>query len=159
MNIFVLDNDPKVAAQMACDKHVVKMVLETAQMLSTVQHHNGITAPYKPTHANHPCTKWAATSTQNYKWLLEHGIALCEEYSHRYNKEHKCEQLITGPLSLIPILPTEKLTPFAQAMPEQHKRENAVDAYRQYYIHEKARFAKWKNRDIPTWFAEAVPNT
>ena len=156
MNIFYLDHDPKICATYHNDKHVVKMVLETAQMLSTVQHHNGITAPYKPTHANHPCTKWAATSTQNYKWLLEHGIALCEEYSHRYNKEHKCEQLITGPLSLIPILPTEKLTPFAQAMPEQHKRENAVDAYRQYYIQHKARFAKWTNRVPPHWWPSEI---
>lgn len=158
MNIFVLDRDPKIAAQMMCDKHVVKMVLEAAQMLSTIQHKNGMEPPYKPTHANHPCTRWAGTSTQNYSWLWHHGMSLCEEYTHRYGKTHKCQQLITGPLATVPPLPSDVMTPFAQAMPEQHKRPDAVEAYRQYYIHEKARFAKWKNREVPEWFKNAVTN-
>ena len=82
MNIFVLDTDPTIAAQMQCDKHVVKMPLECAQMLSTVHRHYGSDdfQLYKSTHKHHPCTLWAASSRANYAWLFDHFRALNDEY-------------------------------------------------------------------------------
>ena len=74
MNIFVLDSDPKVAATMLCDKHVVKMILESAQMLSTVAHTNGHIPRYRPTHSKHPCTLWAGESKSNWQWLVAQEI-------------------------------------------------------------------------------------
>ena len=91
MNIFVLHTNPKIAAQMACDKHVVKMVSESVQMLSTTMHSVGLEGPWKKTHANHPCTIWARESLQNYQWLWDHANSLGEEYTHRYNKKHKSQ--------------------------------------------------------------------
>ena len=87
MNIFVVDYDPNKSAQDLCDKHVVKMILETAQMLCAA--HPIGTAPYKATHLKHPCTLWVARSIDNYEWLLTHGYALCREYTARYGKRHK----------------------------------------------------------------------
>ena len=87
MNIFVVNDDPKVAAQNLCDKHVVKMILESAQMLCSA-FKNG-EAPYKRSYYNHPCTKWARESQVNYEWLLTHAYELCEEYLLRYGKIHK----------------------------------------------------------------------
>ena len=84
MNIFVLDYNPKRAAQMQCDKHVVKMPLETAQILCSAFEPG--TAPYKRTHYNHPCSVWGRESKVNYKWLIEHGLALSDEYTYRYGK-------------------------------------------------------------------------
>ena len=92
MNIFVLDYNPTRAAKMQCDKHVVKMALETAQLLCTA--FPGGTAPYKLTHFNHPCAIWCRESLKNYNWLIDHGIALCDEYQHRYGKTHKSKEVI-----------------------------------------------------------------
>ena len=83
MNIFVVHQDPQIAAQMLCDKHVVKMILETAQMLCTVVSHTGAETPYRATHAKHPCTLWAAHSKANWEWLVAHGKAMCMEYTRR----------------------------------------------------------------------------
>ena len=87
MNIFALDNDVKVAAQWHVDKHVVKMPLETAQMLCTARHELGEkpeSIPYKVAHKNHPCTIWCRTSSENYDWLCDLGMVLCKEYTYRY---------------------------------------------------------------------------
>ena len=95
MNIFILDANPEAAAAMACDKHVVKMILETAQMLCTVARDMGYEgAPYRSTHKNHPCTVWAAKTSSNWSWLLRHGFALCDEYTKRYGKNHKSSVLL-----------------------------------------------------------------
>ena len=150
MNIFVLDKNPHVAAMYACDKHVVKMILESAQMLCSV-HPEG-TAPYKRGFYNHPCTKWVRASSENYDWLIEHARALCTEYTRRYGKVHKSEQVIDWCDANRPELPDVGLTPFAQAMPEDYKNEDAVEAYRTYYRNDKRRFATWKDVDPPTWF-------
>ena len=100
MNIFVLHTDPEKAATMMCDKHVIKMVLETAQMLCTIAHGMGYDgAPYRSTHKNHPCTVWAAKTSSNWSWLLRHGFALCDEYTKRYGKNHKSIMWETNPLS------------------------------------------------------------
>ena len=105
MNIFYLDRSPSIAAEMACDKHVVKMILESAQLLSTA--HRVIDGDeyadkvglYKMAHKNHPSTIWTRTSTENYMWLNRYFGALCREYTYRYGKHHASERL-AGPLAL-----------------------------------------------------------
>lgn len=133
MNIFVVDPDPNKAAASLCDKHVVKMPLETAQMLCSVSWRFGVPAPYKQAYAKHPCTLWAGETLANWAWLVEHGIALCAEYERRY-------------------------TPFVQAMPVQYKQaDDAVAAYRAYYLGEKASFACWKSpASPPEWWPPPV---
>ena len=153
MNIFILDEDPVVAAQMACDSHVVKMTLESAQLLSAILPE--FMAPYKRTHYNHPCTKWARQTLGNYQWLCAHAKALAKEYTYRYDRRHKCEDIIDYCTSKQHLagLTHLNVTPFAQAMPDQYKREDAVLAYRLYYIFEKPGFARWRNgRPAPDWW-------
>jgi hypothetical protein len=157
MNIFVLHADPRLAAQMVVDKHCVKMILETAQILSTARFLYGISGTYKPTHAKHPCTIWAAASAHNYAWLWHHGMGLCEEYTHRYGRIHKSQTLFEGELRRIPTMPRIGLTPFAQAMPDEFKHDDPVIAYRRYYLGAKAYIAKWTNREEPLWFTLANP--
>ena len=151
MNIFVLHEDPHIAATMACDKHVVKMILETAQMLCTAARARGGWAPYSATHKSHPCTIWAGKSKSNWEWLVQHGKALCAEYTKRYGKAHKSETIINycGELNLQ--FELQEQTPFAQAMPPQYKNECPVAAYRAYYMGEKAGFATWKTQ-TPDWW-------
>ena len=151
MNIFVVDKDPTVAAQQLCDKHVVKMVLETAQMLCTVARKQGYEAPYKLAHPKHPCTLWAGHSVANWLWLLRHGHALCEEYTRRYGKVHKSQKVIEWCAGIRLRFTETSLTPFAQAMPQQYKNPCAVTAYRAYYHGEKADFATWKS-EVPQWW-------
>lgn len=148
LNIFVLDTNPKLAAAMLCDKHIVKMVLESAQMLCTVY---GDGAPYKPTHKNHPCTRWAQKSQQNFAWLCEHAHAMCAEYERRYKRTHKSQAVICF-CSELSTLPSIGLTSFAQAMPDQYKDKDAVVAYRAYYKGEKSTLAVWKHSPQPSWW-------
>ena len=160
MNLFVLDEDPKVAAELACDKHVVKMTLETAQMLSTVAHAHGMGQwAYRPTHANHPCTLWVGHSQENFEWAFQHGLSLGLEYSLRYRKTHKSELVIRRLESLIKLLPKKgRMSAFAQAMPPEYKRTCPVLAYREFYQKEKARFAKWSSpRSRPWWMDAEIP--
>ena len=157
MNIFVLDRDPYKAAHQMCDKHVVKMILESAQMLCSAYPDGD--APYKRAFYNHPCTKWSRASIQNYDWLLDHAVGLLNEYNDRYAKTHKSESVIgwCDKYSRTLNLPDIGLTNFAQAMPEEYKNDCAVKAYRDYYNGEKAHFAKWNhqwNRQAPEWFIE-----
>ena len=152
MNIFALNSDPILAAQNHVDRHVVKMPLESAQILSTVVRGRGGEARYNPTHKNHPCTLWAGESSGNYEWLVQLGLALCNEYTHRYNREHACEEVIreiSAPLpNLLRIAPRSA---FALAMPEEYKQADAVESYRAYYRAEKAHLHSWKNRQPPEW--------
>tara|TARA_R100000231_G_scaffold73266_1_gene57431 strand:- start:426 stop:908 length:483 start_codon:yes stop_codon:yes gene_type:complete len=158
MNIFAVDTDPKIAAQQLCDKHVVKMILESAQMLCAV-FPNG-DAPYRRAFYNHPCTKWARESAENYEWLLDHAYAMCQEYTRRYGKVHKSLDIIQWCGSNYHKLniPRKGLTKFAQAMPEKYKNSNSVTAYRSYYNGEKAYFAKWSKRKTPSWFNDSPKN-
>jgi hypothetical protein len=157
MNIFYLDKDPEIAAQMMCDKHVVKMILESAQMLSTAHRildgdeHADNVGMYKMAHKNHPSTKWVRHSYQNYKWLYTHMIALMKEYTYRYGKHHATERLIE-PLSNVPAIYRFGFTDPPQCMPDYCKDDDAVSAYHKYYILEKSDFATWKRRDKPEWF-------
>jgi len=158
MNIFVLDKDPKIAAQMHCDKHVPKMILETAQMLSTAHHvYNSPQAPlvYKKAHLNHPCTIWVRESIQNYDWTWKLFHHLNFQFVLRRNKEHESWKKLSSILGVTPDgMPNKGLTPFAQAMPDEYKREDAVEAYRAYYMGAKATFAKWEwpTAQTPFWW-------
>jgi hypothetical protein len=157
MNIFVLDRDIETCARYHADQHVVKMILESAQMLCTVLNEHGIPAPYRPTHRRHPCTLWAGASLANWRWLRALGLHLNEEYKYRYQKgrDHK-SALVMRKLPLPP-LPERGLTPFAQAMPEQYKVPgDAVQAYRNFYVGEKSAFATWTRREVPDWFTERL---
>jgi hypothetical protein len=156
MNIFVLDNNPTIAAEYHTDKHVVKMILESAQMLSTAHHISGTNETlkemiYKPAYANHPCTVWARQSSSNYFWLFELFKSLLLEYNRRYGKEHS-SNIMTWLLRDKPSnIPDGPLTPFAQAMPDQYKDSNAVIAYHKYYNNEKKHLFKWSTRPTPSF--------
>jgi hypothetical protein len=152
MNIFILHPEPIMAARMQCDKHLIKMILETAQLLCAV-YPPGM-APYKRTHYNHPCARWTRECEANFRWLLTHGHGLCDEYTRRYGKRHKSEYVFEWVREHVPELPQLPLTPFAQAMPDQYKNpDDPVAAYRAYYKGEKARFATWKApAQAPSWF-------
>jgi len=153
MNIFVLSTQPVEAAKFHCDKHIVKMPLETAQMLCAVYDRYGEEAPYKATHANHPCTVWAGQSIENYKWLWNLGRALCDEYTYRYRKIHACAEVLTL-VKCPPVgLTSRGFTKFAQAMPDEYKHRDTVFAYHNYYRGAKSDIAVWTKREVP-WFME-----
>jgi hypothetical protein len=164
MNIFALDNDADMAARMHCDKHVVKMVLETAQILSTVHHLYGssvVGRVYKPTHKNHPSVKWAAECKGNYRWLYGLFMHLAREYTHRYNKEHKSWALLNNVFTESPDSMPGGLydtTPFALAMPDVYKfvSSDPVECYRAYYMHEKADMLTYTNRRRPEWMTSTA---
>jgi|TARA_R110001592_G_scaffold236440_1_gene494745 hypothetical protein len=158
MNIFYLDKEPVIAAQMMCDKHVVKMILESAQLLSTAHRvldgdvYADSVGLYKTAHKNHPSTIWTRASVHNYMWLYNHMISLMQEYTCRYGKHHASERLV-APLRKTPTtIPVVDFSDPPQCMPDYCKTEDTVSAYRYYYINEKASFAKWKNAKIPEWF-------
>ena len=151
MNIFVLDLDPTRAAKFHKDKHVVKMVLETTQLLSTAIPYLEPTRirPYKPTHINHPCSVWTRLCTGNYYWLWRLGQELCKEYTRRYDRTHLCERHINN---LALNSPVTMMSPsFSQCMPDQYKCRSVVAAYRSYYMGEKRDIATWKT-ETPYWW-------
>lgn len=153
MNIFILDSDPEKAARDQCDKHVVKMILESAQLMATSMHLACMDTPYKPTHKNHPCSIWVRETRGNYLWLLEHHKAMLDEYTLRYGKVHATQRHLEEWERGVRSAPEGDLTEFAQAMPEDLKLVgNPVQAYRNYYIRDKAEFATWKTGNVPHWW-------
>lgn len=180
MNIFWLDFDVTKCAQYHCDRHVVKIILELAQMLCTahrvldgtlVEEEYVTTTDkkrkrkvyvmdndvqlYKATHVNHPCAIWVRTCDKNYTITYQLFIALCKEYTYRYQKTHKCYELFNITLSKLPdnIPNSKKMTPPALAMPEEYKVKSTIDSYRNYYRLGKKDIATWnKNRETPYWF-------
>lgn len=158
MNIFYLDTDPRIAASYHCDKHVVKMILETTQVLSAVYHRYGSEAPYKETHKNHPSTRWAGDSSANYVWLHLLGIHLCKQYTKRYGKTHKCEAYLKNELrDPPPGIPYVEYVDPPQCMPEECKvQDDTVEAYKNYYRMNKAYMAKWKNTEVPNFMEGAA---
>ena len=166
MNIFYLDKDPIIAAQMSCDKHVVKMILESAQMLcSTHRVLDGdeiadSKGMYKMAHKNHPSTIWTRSSVQNYIWLWRHMTALMREYTHRYGKVHATEtklaKIFKNPPKNLPEGPQQE---FAVAIAENQTCRQVpgfdklpvVNKYQQYILNDKP-FAVWSKRDKPSWF-------
>ena len=152
MNIFYLDEDPVKAAKLQYNKHVVKMILESAQMLCTTHHAymgDDADVPYKSTHQNHPSTKWVGKSAQNYEWLYRHFVALSEEYTKRYGKEHLTYTKCKDKLNILPggMLQTG-LTDMPQCMPDEYKAECSVQAYWNYYIGDKSHIANAKTEKI-----------
>lgn len=154
MNVFYLDENPRRAARYHCDRHVVKMVIESAQMLSTAHRvlGNDDECLYRSTHVNHPSTAWARSSNENYAWLYLLFRYLSGQYRIRYGKEHlswtKLGNILINQPKNIPIIP---FSPPPQCMPKEYKNENTVTAYRAFYIGEKSHFATWKTT-IPYWF-------
>ena len=136
MNIFILDSDPELAAQQQCDKHCVKMILESNQLLCTAFWMQDIEAPYKKTHYNHPSSVWARESRGNFDWLLKHTAALFCEYTK------------------------EEQTEFTVAIgQDQHCRQvdgfdslGVIEQYREYYCYDKSYMAKWKSGEPPKWY-------
>lgn len=156
MNIFLLDHDINRCAKYHCDQHVIKMILESTQILSTVLYLNGITSPYKPSHQKHPCVVWAGQSLQNWLWLRELVFALNSEYKYRYNAINHKSYDVAKKLK-IPSLPVIGLLEHPQVMPEEYKiLKNPVKAYRNFYIFSKSKFASWRKRKKPNWYTEAI---
>ena len=176
MNIFYLDNNPKICAEMHVDKHCVKMILEYAQLLSTAHRvldgsiHVGRSASgrkkttyvigdnrdnvlYSATHINHPSAIWVRQSEQNYRWLFTLFCELLDEYTHRYSKLHACEKLVTTlgrpPKNIDMDKPFTEPTP---AMPDHYKvAGDSIQSYKNYYLGDKQRMFSWKNRGTPHW--------
>lgn len=168
MNIFILSWILEQCAKDHCDKHVVKMILETTQLLSTTHH---IVNPdqamkwynenliYKKTHQNHPSAIWTRECKENYIWLCHLGLALCNEYAYRYDKkpeDHSCHSKLVFLINNIPNLPSNNdvITLPKLAMPDQYKTNDPVYSYRQYYLNDKERMLVWRKRGPPSW----VPN-
>jgi hypothetical protein len=185
MNVFVLDLDPQKCAEYHCNKHLVKMITEHNQILGSIaytargiqrkkeitpefvkqvfqgfprKHADGSPNPYGIGYANHPCTKWAADSKENYEWLCELNIRMCQEYTLRYGRIHAGELITNFYAKNAPKLPSRGMTKFAQAMPEDCKNEYAPTAYRNYYIKHKAQFAKWPADRVPHWWPNPTEN-
>ena len=155
MNIFFLDENPTLSAQYHVDKHVVKMILETAQLLCGVHHvtaHDSTHVPYKLSHKNHPCSIWCRESLSNYLYLCELGLELSKEYTYRYGKRHKSQEVIEWCLINKPNIPDIEFTDPAKAMPDEFKVDSVVESYRNYYMGAKFSLAAWKNREKPFWF-------
>ena len=149
-----MDWDVEKNAQYHCDKHVVKMILETAQLLCGVHHvtaHDTAHVPYKLSHKNHPCSIWARDSMSNYLYLCEIGLALCEEYTYRYGKRHKSQEVIEWCLMNKPQIQDIGFTTPPKAMPDEYKTEDVIESYRKYYLGAKKTFLTWKERKVPEW--------
>lgn len=152
MNIFYLDEDLEKCAQYHCDKHVVKMITEYAQLLCSAYYFTSNVPEniYKLTHKNHPCAIWTRESLSNWVWLRELGLRLYKEYKHRYNnKIHKSAETIEK--LNVPELKDVGITKRPQAMPDQYKHMNPVIAYRNYYNGDKQHLLKYKNREVPSF--------
>jgi hypothetical protein len=134
------------------DKHVVKMPLEHAQMLSTAVRMSGIDAGYKITHKNHPCSIWVRESVANFLYLIELTFSINEEWKERYDHTHDMKAWEVIKSLPVPNLPDIPMTPFAQAMPDEYKNPDAVEAYRAYYNGAKQHIASWKHQETPPWF-------
>lgn len=180
MNIFVLDESPIVSAQEQCDKHVVKMIVESAQMLSTAHRmldgeqerrrsKSGKTMSkywklpderegllYKAVHMGHPCTVWSMESRANYVWHYIHFVALCDEYQYRYGKKHLTDRTLSEALKQIPKnLHGDKRTPFKLAMGSNPEcmSDDPIESYRRFYETKQERFKMvWSKRPVPSWF-------
>jgi len=154
MNIFVLDRDIDACARFHCDQHVVKMTLESAQIICSAFFLHGFDTPYRPTHLRHPCVLWAAESYANLRWLRSLAEALNREYRYRYEKavDHKSIDVISATSTME--YPDGGLTPYALAMPDRYRSKDPVRAYRRYYRAEKLRFARWTRREIPEWVGD-----
>ena len=154
MNVFVLDMDLQKCAEYHTDKHVVKMITETAQLLSSAYYSTNeeIIAPYRLSHYNHPWAKWARETVSNWWWLSCLGLALYDEYQYRYgDRHHRAGDLIIYMRQFPPSVPIGYLTLMPLCMPAECKIGNVVESYREYYKKYKQDIFSWKGRDKPFW--------
>lgn len=189
MNIFYLDADPKTCAEMHLDKHVTKMIIEYAQLMSTAhrvldgEEYTDLTANgrrikrwrlpdlrevqlMKASHINHPSGIWTRANHENYDWLYMMWKCLLREYTHRYGKTHACARLEGVLFNTPKNIERGSFFPPTPAMPAEVKilSENPVSgrkydslaSYKNYYIQNKASFAKWTNREVPLWFKHGL---
>lgn len=160
MNIFVTDQDADQSAKALCDMHLVKMVVETGQILSTaILHHAPDTEGlYKPTHKNHPCVVWTRTCRRSFAWLLDHGLSLAEEYERRFGREHKTHALLKQMMSMWQAIPLagQEMPPFVYCGPVEHAGPDVPRAYRAYlsakYLAWGPKKARWTGTSPPAWF-------
>lgn len=152
MNIFWLDLNPEKNVEAYVDKHVVKMITEYAQLLSSACRLSGVDCGYQLSHQNHPCAIWCRKSLSNWNYLRKLSAFLYKEYLWRYgeNKTHKSFNVIYNLKS--PNIPDIGITMPPQCMPDIYKCDNLIIAYRNYYIGDKVRIARWTRRNIPKWF-------
>lgn len=171
MNIFFLSRNPRRCARWHVDRHCVKMILETAQLLCSAiwlcneqgkyLSKKGKDKIYKLTHKNHPSAIWTRDNKSNWKWLKKLGLALCEEYQYRYGKVHKSYEIIKG--LKCPALPEGEMYDPPQAMKDEYKKDSAIRGYRNLYAFGKdhLHFWKyrhaWKKRNIPRFIIELRP--
>ena len=178
MNIFYLDNDPTICAQMHNDKHCVKMIVEYAQILSTTHRvldgeqyldtsasgrkvirwrlpDNREKTLYQATHFKHPSAIWTRQTDKNYYWLYRLFCSLLDEYSYRYSKAHKSSELIKPLLSVPENIKSGEFTEPTPAMPDAYKvAGNSILSYHNYYRYGKEHLAKWSKRSIPMFLAK-----
>jgi hypothetical protein len=159
MNIFFLHRDPKIAASYLCDKHIVKMAIEYAQLLSFALHLTGSTTnqyTYKlaKKHIKHPCTLWVCESLSHWKWLWLHGHHTGNEYTRRYGKIHKSTRVLRNLPVPNKLVDLGWLRDPPQAIKDYPKMEDTVNAYRNYYCLDKAKFARWGYSKTPDWWPE-----
>jgi hypothetical protein len=154
MNIFYVDSAPRDAAQALCDKHISKMVVETAQLLSAAHHLTDSpqrSQCYKLTHQNHPCSVWVRASNIHYDWTYVLFRELAYEFTWRRAKIHETYNKLSHVLCHTPQLPSAGWVDPPQCMPDQFKGDDAAEAYRRYY-HSKE-FATWTwGRQPPEWW-------
>jgi len=154
MNIFYINEDPIIAAQELADDHIRKMQIESAQMCCTAHWETGGEAPYKRAHKNHPSTKWTRESIQHYDWLVEHGLEICNEFTKRYGKRHKTQDILEWLRNNKPNISDNGFTPPPQCMPDIYKKADTIEAYKNFYIKDKIGIKKldWKKlNNKPGW--------
>ena len=161
MNIFFIDKCPVMSAIQLCDKHVVKMVLETAQMCSTAMHYwdqaKHMEHVYKSAYVNHPMTVWVRDNVHNLAWAVIHGLSIGREYTYRYGKNHKSTKVLEEINDVLTDMAWGDVHSFAlhttppQCMPDQFKCDDYVEAYRNYYRTDKAHILQWTGRPTPEW--------
>lgn len=169
MNIFATDNCPVQSAINLDDKRVVKMILETAQMLSFVawsllpetdkilkDRVSGMYKARRVSFAKHPCTLWAAQSRSNTEWLLDHGLAMCLIYTKIYHKKHKSEKVLRQFASFLPMMEDKGLTPFANCTEDKVSGLPIITKYQQFMVlkwtKRDGRPPVWRKRKPPVWF-------
>jgi hypothetical protein len=181
VNIFYLHETPKTCAEMHCDRHVLKMIIEYAQLMSTAhrvldgeeyyalsangrkikrwrmsdsKYENGL---MKASHVHHPSNVWVRQSRHNYMWLNQMWNYLLLEYTHRYGKRHACADRMEVLYAWPENIPDVPFTPPTPAMPDECKiANNSLASYHKYYIEKKVRFARWTNREAPLWFQNEI---
>ena len=188
MNIFVLDENPHIAAEMHCDKHALKMIIEHAQMMASAyystlgisrkkeipdrqievnslflgwprKNEDGSDWPYGITHVNHPCTIWTRESIENFNWLWECNNHLCDVFQQRWGKEHSIKAIMQWMKQNPPNLPSSELTPFAQAFPDCYQEFGPIEGYRKYYAMKTTYMSlKWDYSPQPYWWNEDFVN-